>query len=708
MTGTPTTKFTWVPLYTEIGNLLVAWESRQGELIQFLESLRTEGIVVTPLEDRDKNGETHLLREIDPFTFLGTFNRGIRDAERLAILSRVKTLLGASSPLPQDFFGVPLLNNQRSWFINYEADRGVNDVKKLWEVFRLAQADDATKTQDFTRALDAAWEVQGVATNLTMGLFWIRPDRYLNLDQVNRKFLKLKLPSKGLNAEFYLNSLRTISQQWDSFTDLSYQAWLVANKTDADPLPKENSYWIVGSSWFQVDPADQTSRFLSEGVWQNGYPDKYTDIVKSMQVGDKIALKATFTQKKNLPFETRGHTISCMTIKAIGTIVANRHDGKTVDVEWDPNFKPKTWYFFTYQQSVWRLRRETDYEHREMAEKLIEFVWNDKPQDHDWFCKKFFKEDKPSNPDSSSVPDPEPGPTPNEAFGAEDIVSSGVFMELDEVERMIDRVRSKKNLILQGAPGVGKSFVAKKLAYAILGEKDSSRVELVQFHQTYSYEDFIRGYRPLDTAGTFGLQDSVFYKFCMRAQEQIDLPHVFIIDEINRGNLSQIFGELLMLIEADKRGKEYAVPLVYQRPNEPRFFVPENVYIIGLMNIADRSLAIVDYALRRRFSFKTLKPQYGSQLFRSWLHDRRMEASLANLIVERMTRLNQVICEDPLLGENFQVGHSFFCPNGEDFSELTADWFFEIVESEIVPLLKEYWFDNPKQVTKVEEWLRAR
>ncbi len=166
--------------------LAVCWllgKADRAKLIQFLESLRSEGIVVTPLEDRDKNGETHLLREIDPFTFLGTFNRGIRDAERLAILSRVKTLLGAFQPAATRFLWVQLLNNQRSWLINYEAIVVSTMSRSCGEVFRLAQADDATKAQDFPRALDAAWEVQGVATNLTMGLFWIRPDRYLNLDQ---------------------------------------------------------------------------------------------------------------------------------------------------------------------------------------------------------------------------------------------------------------------------------------------------------------------------------------------------------------------------------------------------------------------------------------------------------------------------------------------------------------------------------------------
>jgi 5-methylcytosine-specific restriction enzyme B len=182
---------------------------------------------------------------------------------------------------------------------------------------------------------------------------------------------------------------------------------------------------------------------------------------------------------------------------------------------------------------------------------------------------------------------------------------------------------------------------------------------------------------------------------------------VFIIDEINRGNLSQIFGELLMLIEADKRGPAFAIPLVYRAPEEPRFYVPQNLYLIGLMNLADRSLAMVDYALRRRFVFVTLKPQYGSDLFRNWLLERGMKPAVVDLITSRMSRLNDEIRDDPLLGENYQVGHSYFTPRGEDFSALDEDWYRTIIRTEIVPLLREYWFDNPRKAEEMERKLLA-
>lgn len=232
---------------------------------------------------------------------------------------------------------------------------------------------------------------------------------------------------------------------------------------------------------------------------------------------------------------------------------------------------------------------------------------------------------------------------------------------------------------------------------------------MIQFHQSYSYDDFVRGYRPSpDQLGAFALQDGIFCQVCEEAKEDAERPYVLIIDEINRGNLSQIFGELLMLIESDKRGREYSVPLAYRRTDEEPFYVPANLHLIGLMNLADRSLAMVDYALRRRFAFLTLEPQFGSDAFKKWLLGRNMAGDLVELIVDRMTRLNTIIQNDALLGQNYEIGHSFFCPKGDDFAALGRGWYDVIIETEILPLLREYWFDNPASVAYAQNLLAAR
>jgi 5-methylcytosine-specific restriction protein B len=705
-----TYKIRWGILIVAKGEKRLSPNTRQPELIALLEQLRADGVKVTPLTDRDADGSSFLLKEIDPFTFFATFNRGIREKERVAILSGVKKLLQAQEPLPEDFSGIPIVNNQKSWFIAYQPKRTSNDVPRLWRVFRLALTNSPLENPEFAQAFDQALEVWGTSTNLTMGLFWIRPDTFLNLDQTNRTFLKIDLPPEGLSAAFYVETVKSVFKRGKPFAELSFDAWRAAQSTDpSSPSPEahlssEKDYWLVGAFWDASDPPDQTERFKEEGIWQNGYQDRHLDLVKSMKVGDRIAIKAAFTQKKNLPFDSRGRTVSRMTIKAIGTIVANRNDGRTVEVEWE-EFEPKDWYFFTNQQTIWRLRREPDYQYRQYSEKLIDFIWRGIPQDYEWFCNKWWDSDETAALSKKEGMES----VATEPFGIEDMVAAGVFLAETDLEQIIGRLKSKKNVIIQGAPGVGKTFLARMLGFALMEEKDNDRIQFVQFHQTYSYEDFVRGYRPLpDEGGTFGLQDSVFFKFCKQAETDPERDYVFIIDEINRGNLSQIFGELLMLIEGDKRGQEHAVELVYQRPGEGRFFVPSNVYIIGLMNLADRSLAVVDYALRRRFAFVTLTPQYESALFRKWLSDRGMKPDLVDLIVQRISALNQEIRDDVLLGENYQVGHSFFCPRGKDFSGLDRQWYEDVIQTEIIPLLKEYWFDNSKRLDQVRESLLVK
>lgn len=273
-----------------------------------------------------------------------------------------------------------------------------------------------------------------------------------------------------------------------------------------------------------------------------------------------------------------------------------------------------------------------------------------------------------------------------------------LFFDQSFVEEVLDIWKAKKNVILQGAPGVGKSYVARRLAYALMGKKDNRQLEAVQFHQSYSYEDFVRGFRP-NGEGGFTLEDGIFLDFCTRAMNS-DQPHILVIDEINRGNLSKILGELMLLVEHDKRGDEWATKLAYKRADELPFFVPENLYILGMMNTADRSLSMVDYALRRRFAFIDVEPQFHSDKFKKHLLAKGVPADLVERIVSRMTSLNDAIWNDRVnLGPGFRIGHSFFTP-----SKAIGDheqWYRRVVNTEVFPLLKEYWFDDP---TKAEQW----
>ena len=288
----------------------------------------------------------------------------------------------------------------------------------------------------------------------------------------------------------------------------------------------------------------------------------------------------------------------------------------------------------------------------------------------------------------------------NSSYTIEDALDK-LFLSKLRFKQMLRALDEKKNVILQGPPGVGKTFIAKRLAYTLMGMKDHARIEMIQFHQSYSYEDFIQGFRPTNE-GHFELKNGVFYQFCRKAQNDPEnKPHIFIIDEINRGNLSKIFGELMMLIEPDKRGEKYSIPLTYSQSADETFFIPENVYMIGTMNTADRSLAMVDYALRRRFKFITLKPEFQSNVFRKYLNNCGAEESLINKIINRMTSLNNEISADSKnLGVGYQIGHSYFCPNQN--VRVDKYWYQNVIESEIIPLLREYWFDDEERVNHLE------
>jgi len=283
----------------------------------------------------------------------------------------------------------------------------------------------------------------------------------------------------------------------------------------------------------------------------------------------------------------------------------------------------------------------------------------------------------------------------NERYGAKDFLSE-VFIEEKELNRLVAVLENKKNLILKGAPGVGKTFIADRLAYAMMEEKDDSRILMIQFHQSYSYEDFIEGYRPKAEGDGFELKQGPFVKFARLAAGDPERDYFFIIDEVNRGNISKIFGELMVLIETDKRGKQ--VNLLYS--NE-KFSVPENLYIIGMMNTADRSLALLDYALRRRFAFIEIEPAFENPTFKKYVEKVAHPETLLR-VIEEIKRLNVSI--EAELGIGFRIGHSYFI--GDAFSVNANARVVEVVEYEIIPQLYEYWFDDEQKAAGWADSLR--
>jgi 5-methylcytosine-specific restriction protein B len=423
-----------------------------------------------------------------------------------------------------------------------------------------------------------------------------------------------------------------------------------------------------------------------------------------MNPGDKIAMKGHGTRKKGLPFDAGGKAVSFMRIKATGTILENLNDGRRVRVAWDPSRPPRDWYFYVYITPVAKADNGN-----EGAKRLIDFTFREEPQDYEWFLKDPYWKEKYGVPPDSEIAEPvEPTDStgfedPEEettapAYTIDDIVRDGCFLAPTDLETILAQWEPKKNLILQGPPGTGKTWLAKRLGFALVGSNDreteQSRLRVVQFHPSLSYEDFVCGWRPAGD-GRLALTDGIMMN-AIRDAKSDARPFVLVIEEINRGNPAQIFGEMLTLLENTKRHRSEGLELAYRKQGgeRERVYLPENLYIIGTMNIADRSLAIVDFALRRRFAFVDLEPQLNAP-WRDWCGKRGLQEDVLERIAERLGILNEEISGAPTLGRQFRIGHSFVTPGPDERIADGHAWLRAKVETEIRPLLKEYWYDDP-------------
>ena len=466
-------------------------------------------------------------------------------------------------------------------------------------------------------------------------------------------------------------------------------------------------FWFVGAFWDEGG-GDQTARFLGEGIWQNGHDDKFAEHVARMQPGDRMAIKATFVQKYELPFENRDIPVSCMRIKATGTVIEATSDGRTVKVDWQPFNQSKDWYFYTYRTTISEADASDEY-----ARRLIQFAFSDYEQDYEFWLRlphwaKRYRAREPTLTDieleeEEASADAELDEAKIVPYGITNILEDGCFLSQEFLASACAHLKNKKNLILQGPPGTGKTWLAKRLGYALIGTKDRAvirkRMRSIQFHPSLSYEDFVRGWRP-DGTSQLSLIDGCFLEAVETARAEPDRPFVIIIEEINRGNPAQIFGEMLTLLEKDKRSEEEAIELAYRHDQGERVFIPRNLFVIGTMNIADRSLALVDLALRRRFAFLNLETSLNDS-WRKWCIEKAgIDESVLSQIQKLIAELNDEISTDRSLGPQFTIGHSYVTPVvGETVADARA-WFRDIVETEIQPLLEEYWFDNLDKAAK--------
>ena len=716
-------QFAWVDFYKEFANKLLEYKDKRDQLIELVKRIYSETGINLPTLELDNK-----LVDIDPFTVFGLFNKSsMREENRIKIITEVKELFGVGTEVPTSFDSIPVLNNQNATFYYFIDSRGDKDIDDLWELFEsaLKYAKDPTvdNREGLSKFFDAVINKKGNGNSkITMGLYWIAPDSFLNLDSRNEWYIykSEKIPADVVEtlpaievkipAEKYfaiVEKLRTYLQSEKSelkdFKELSFAAWTYSTQVNeeqkaakmqeeraqkgaglADEDVDETHYWIYSPG----DGASRWEEFYERGIMGLGWSSIGDLTQYSSKDEMKAAMKETIDPSKShkngahatwqflkdmkvgdVVFAKRGmHSV-------IGRgVVTSDYIYDTTDPEY-PNIRKVNW----------TSKKECEHPGQAVMKTLTDITAYT-----DYVAKL-----NALYEDSDDVEDVEPEEKTFPAYSPEKFLEE-VYMDSDSYETLVELIRMKKNVILQGAPGVGKTFAAKRLAYSMMGCKDQDRVMMVQFHQSYTYEDFIEGFRPSSTDSGFEIKKGSFYNFCKKAADDLDNEYFFIIDEINRGNLSKIFGELFMLIENDKRGN--ALQLLY---SDEKFFVPANVYIIGMMNTADRSLAMLDYALRRRFAFFEMEPAFENERFRTY----RMELNSAefNCLIDCVEKLNSVIASDDSLGAGFCIGHSYFC----NLTEVTDKVLSNIVEYEMVPLLKEYWFDEPSKVRDWTDMLRS-
>lgn len=527
-----------------------------------------------------------------------------------------------------------------------------------------------------------------------------------------------------------------------------------------DKMLSSESNWFLSANF---EGEDLTSRFIKKGIWEKNTSDKYDDMVNTIQVGDRVALKVTHNQKENIPFDYKGKIVSVMEIKATGVVIKNYNNGKKISVKWLKTDLNKNWYFFTYMRSIWKVEQNSK---NWMCDALLDFTFNEKPQDINRFKNEPYWKSRINskgkilceneifevlsilggeaqlssiqdeiqkrnrlemirvNPDWRAVvrftlqrfsSDSKSFAHGEDLFYRKSFSSdiwglrdldmekkelyskehffSEVYMKTSKYDEIVKLLKEKKSIIVKGAPGLGKSYIADRLVFSLLGEKNKNRVEIVKLNEYFSEQNRLNG-NAEKSYNDFLLTEGCFVAFSQKAVEDTGNDYYFIIDGINRENLNTIMGDLILLFKRETQNNQFKRQKKFSVEN---FYIPENIYILGMMDTADKSMILLDQTLQRHFNFVDLEPAFNCEGFVRYIESKKNVK--LNQLVQQVQKLNLEIEKDQSLGSGFQIGHNHFC----NLNNVSEGDLLMITTFGIFPKLEEYWSNEE---TRLQDWKR--
>lgn len=658
--------FDWQPFYRELAQKLSGYRTKQSELVAILERLRARGLPATPTMDIDAQGRKFSLQVMDPFTFFGCFNRKCTDKSRNEIIAALKGEFSIEAPVPTGFEGIPLLHPQKSWFFGRSFKRKPDDIERLWNVYAKAFDPDPLASPEFCQAFDRAMEVKGVSANLTVALFWMRPEYFLNLDKNMRTHFGMKGAPKQLNADEYRETIAMVRTKFgDNFPALSQRVYeqgqKVADPEITDEDEKSPLVLIAKRPNVTVEEIEHVRRAIEE---RGGYANWWSFPIRDAYVDE---LQGGF----HLYLTSEGRTFPYrFWVEAFQSRPGNEG-------------MPSPWPDLT---------DEADRDKVRSGDRKSEIfkTWL-RVADVETLAQPL------ALGDFEPAPDQNPSGMLNEAsFGYAFLKKEQVHTKPKGSPESMLAARHPPfalNTIYFGPPGTGKTYRLLNECHRYF-EKDD--IFSVTFHQSYGYEDFVEGIRPVTNADENGsiryaVVPGIFRKACERASSNGGANVALFIDEINRGNISKILGELISLIEPDKRlNKANAMTVALPYSGEREFGVPPNLYIIGTMNSADRSIALLDIALRRRFEFIEMLPD-PSQIAGADGNGKVPVADGEPIDLRAMLAIMNDRIEF-LFDRDHCIGHAYFM-EVKDFPSLTA-----VIRNRVVPLLQEYFYGDWEKI----------